>query len=200
METSLAVKDTDFEKIIAKIKTEKEKFVLNFLQENELKRQKNELNPYSDINKKRFQKITKEIKSVFRFFVLALGAHPDLPLPMEDFETLKEKLDKLAENETRRLSYYIFRPLGLQTDWGIYKKFGHFHRTRSPFQNNVLGGKSLFYWSNDGFDDFKPHFSIKKNEDDPFRNFYPLNYTELLWQIFKKRYPNVETENKKTEG
>ena len=184
LKTSLAVKDTDFEKIISKIRTEKEKFALN---------------PNSDINQERFRKITKEIKSVFRFFVLALGAHPDWPLSMEDFEILKEKLDKLAGNETKRLSYYIFRALGLQTDWGIYKKCGNFHRTRSPFQNHFFG-KSLFCWNDDGFADFDPHFLIEKDKCDPFHNFYPLNYTELLWQIFKKRYPDVKTENKKAEG
>lgn len=183
METALAVKDNDFEKIIKRIGQENEK-ILSMLAEKE------EFDCSSETNKNRRRKITKEIESVFRFVVIVLGSHPDRSLSLEEFEIIKEELDKRAQKETKRLSYFLLRAFGLQTTWGLYKKFGHFHGTRSPFAKKLFA-RPLFFFSSDGFNkEFDPDHNWA-NTSKPFHDFYPLNYTELLKQLFEKRYPRV---------
>lgn len=122
---------------------------------------------------------------------MVLGVHPDKHLSLEEFEIIKKELDARAEKETKRIGYFLRRAIGLQTDWGLYKKYGHFHRTRRAFEKRFFK-KPLFFSSKDGFDDdFSADFNVNEGNRAAYY-CYPLNYGELLQQIFQKRYPNVQ--------
>lgn len=192
METLLTVKDSDFERVIKRMRMESEE-IAKEKEKVAREQEKNDFN--SKTNNNRRGKIAKEIKSVFRFAIVVLGVHPDKHLSLEEFEIIQKELDARAQKETKRIGYFLRRAVGLQTDWGLYKKYGHFHRTRRAFEKRFFK-RPLFFSNKDGFlDHHNGDFHVNKDNQRDFY-CYPLNYNDLLRQLFQKRYPHVPVPEK----
>lgn len=175
VETNLAVKDNDFEKII-KMLAEKQA-------------QLSQKNQKSQLNLAQRRQLAMAIASVYYFLKVTLSLSEHWDLTLEEFETVEAELKIRAEKEERKFRRKFFKWLGLRSAWNYYLKLGHFPIKRAPVR-----GKRRWYmahpWGSMNFDPDECHLASSA---------IPPNHNKLLLQIFEKRYPQVKIENKKTE-
>ncbi len=171
------VKNTDFEKLLCKIKEEREVTLA------------------SELNQRRLRDIIKEIASVY-FFLRTHAEMPKRELTLEEFETTRVYLHQNAEKEIRnKWRHRAARALGFKTAWQYYFENGFFKCRTSPYDHTSGEWDRSHTWHPDsystGYSTFDPE-TVANNSCPAI----PPNLKELTKAVFEKRHQQKQIKEK----